>query len=545
MMSGPEAGELRLIAVGRANIGPFSLKTEQPVTIGRGSHCQVCLPDPSISRHHAILTSREGQWRVMDQKSLHGTFLNGVRLEPERPMQVGDGDVLRIGPFAFRVSAAAAGLRAVTTTDDSVGPGTIVEQVPEKEFGSLAQRRLALIIEGSATIHQAANEADLGQTVVDLIVAGTGFPRAAMLRYLDSVEEVEVVAARDEGQEATAGFTFSRSLLMATAEGRMARLSRSVAHDYGQSIDRLGIATALCAPLIVDSAAVGAIYLDSRLGETEAQPEAVDFCHAVSRLASLALSSLKREELEERQKVLDADLKIAQRAQEFLLPAEEGAVGSLRYVVRTCPGRTVAGDLFDIFPLGESRVGICCGDVTGQGVGAAIMMTAVLSHLRAALARCADPAAAVNDVNAYIAGRSPVETFVSLWVGVYSADESLLDYVDAGHGHWAVRRRGEPPAPSPEPGGMVIGVNPDYVYEAERLLLAEGDRVILYSDGIIEHRNSEGELFGRARLLDLLGESGSVESDVTDSLAALQEFIGENDLADDTTIASVEVSGRA
>ena len=127
MTSEQETGELRLIAVGRTDIGPFSLAPGEPVTIGRGAQCQVCLPDASISRRHALLAGREGRWRVTDEKSLHGTFLNGVRLEPERPMPVGDGDVLRIGPFAFRVSAAGPVERTVTTTDDTAGRGAVVD----------------------------------------------------------------------------------------------------------------------------------------------------------------------------------------------------------------------------------------------------------------------------------------------------------------------------------------------------------------------------------------------------------------------------------
>ena len=86
--------------------------------------------------------------------------------------------------------------------------------------------------------------------------------------------------------------------------------------------------------------------------------------------------------------------------------------------------------------------------------------------------------------------------------------------------------------------------DPDFSYEAESLKLAPGDRVILYSDGIIEHHNSAGRAFGRDRLLDLLAESDSIDSDVANALAALQGFIGGSDLADDTTIASVEVCRR-
>ena len=540
-----ETGQLRLDPVGRTDIGPFELTPGETVTLGRSTECRVCLPDPGVSRRHATLDHREGQWGVTDLSSRDGTFLNGLRLPPHRPTLTGNDDLLRIGPFTFRVNMGAAASRAMVTTDDALGQGTIVEQVSAGELDSLAQRRLALIIDGAAALHQAANESELARAVVDLVVAGTGFPRAAMLRYAASAEEVDVIACRDGGRDTSEGFTFSRTLLRASAQGQMARLSPTMEHQYGQSIGQLGIASAICAPLLVDSAAVGAIYLDARRGEAPIQPEAVGFCHAVSGLAGLALSSLKRAELQERQKRLDAELKIAQEAQKFLLPDQEGDVGSLRYCARTCPGSAIAGDLFDIFPLGAGKTAICCGDVTGHGVGSALVMTAVLSHLRAALARYSEPAAAINDVNAYIARRSPENILVSLWVGVYDDAEGLLRYVDAGHGHWVVKRSAQPPVPTPKPGGMIVGFDPDFTYQAESLELGPGERIILYTDGIIEQLGSAGEEFGRDRLLGLLAQSESIESDVINSLAALRQFIGESDLADDTTIASVEVVAGA
>lgn len=309
----------------------------------------------------------------------------------------------------------------------------------------------------------------------------------------------------------------------------------------GHSIVGLGISSALCAPLMVDSAVVGAIYLDSRDGEVSPQPDAASFCHAVSQVASLALSSLKRIELARRQERLDADLSIAQEAQSFLLPAPGGTVGRLRYALRTCAGSEVGGDLFDIFDIDDHRTGICFGDITGHGIGAAILMTAVLSYLRATLANCGDPAAAVTETNAYLARHSSDRMFATLWVGVFDATESTLSYIDAGHGHWLVCTAGAAPARPKLPGGMIIGVQPDLEYSGACLELRPGDRLILYSDGLVEQPNTENEQFGNARLRDVIAGSGAIDDDVAGIFAALEEFAGSSSFADDTTIASIEV----
>jgi serine phosphatase RsbU (regulator of sigma subunit) len=341
----------------------------------------------------------------------------------------------------------------------------------------------------------------------------------------------------------TGGFRFSRSLLQATADGRIARLSQVVTEpDCGPSIDQLAITTGVCAPLTIDSAVIGAVYVDARMSdEKQGYPDAAGFCHAVSRLASVALSSLKRVELEVRQQELDADLKIAQQAQAFLSPPQRGTIGRLRYVVQARPGRIVAGDLFDIFAIGRDKAAICLGDVTGQGMGSALLMTAILSHLRASLTLRGDPAAAVARVNAYITARSAGNMFASLWVGVFDQNGGTLKYVDAGHGHWLVKRSGQPPSPPPGRGSLLIGIEPDFRYTTRKTRLNDGDRLILYSDGMIERTNAAGEDFGARRLAEVIAASTSMESDVTASFAALKAFVGDAGLADDTTLASVEV----
>jgi serine phosphatase RsbU (regulator of sigma subunit) len=536
--------ELRLVPIGGLAVEPFVLCGEAEAVIGRAEECEVCLPDPAVSRRHAQLARRGAYWLLTDLESRHGTFLNGIRLQPRSPAVVAEGDVIRLGACALRAAGQPGGSAPLATIDDAASPDTVVQRVPEREIDSVAHRRLELFITGAAAIHQARDEAALADAVLELVLSGTRFPRAAVLRHVGATEQVELVAGREAGGIETGAFAFSRSLLQEAAGGHVARLSRTSGQTYGQSIERLGITQAVAAPVSLDAVVVGYIYLDARENERPGDADAAGFCHAVARLAGLALSSLKRAELEARQKQLDADLRAAQLAQEFLCPKEEGRVGPLSFAAQTCPGRIVAGDLFDIFDLDTDRVALCCGDVTGQGMGAAILMTAVLAHLRAALAHHGEPAEAVSDVNRYIAQRSPAHMFASLWVGLLDRRDGVLRYVDAGHGHWLLRRRGEAPFRGPNPAHLLVGIEPEYRYDAARLELRTGDRIILYSDGIIEHRDAQGEEFSDRRLIAAVAASDSPAADVIDALNALRAFVGEAAFADDTTIASVEYAGE-
>jgi serine phosphatase RsbU (regulator of sigma subunit) len=252
-----------------------------------------------------------------------------------------------------------------------------------------------------------------------------------------------------------------------------------------------------------------------------------------------------RGELEKRQLRLEEDLRGARQAQAFLGPRADGVIGSVSFAGRTEPGRVVAGDLFDIFSLDDGRVAVCFGDVTGQGMPAAIQMTAVASYLRAALARYGEPAAATAAVNRYLAERTPEHVFSSLWAGVLDAAAGTLIYVDAGHGHWCVRRLGAAPRAAGRPGGLLIGIDPDYHYEAESIEVRPGDRVILMSDGVIERASPDGEQFGMNRALDALAGATSPAEDVQLLFAASAQFAETGSIADDTTVASIELLGPA
>ncbi len=519
-------------------VGSRTIEHAGPVILGRAGGCEISFEDLSVSRRHASLVKRDGHWYVVDLGGRHGTYLNGVRLEPERPAAAAQGDFVRIGPYTFRINFAGSRASTLARTVPVVNPDTIVERVTGRDM-SLAQRRLEILIDGAVAINQAPDEEKLAEALVGLAVDGTGFPRAALLRPAGTVDQVEVIAVRD--QKASRGeFSFSSSLIREASGGHIARISRRGGAQIGQSIERLGITGALCAPIVLDASVVGYIYLDARENEQAGFADAAGFCHAVSKMAGLALSNLKRAELQARQRRMEDDLNGARNVQSVLCPKGRGEVGNLRYAVQSRPGRFVAGDLFDIFPLDEQRVGICFGDVTGQGATAAILMTAVLAHMRASLARYAEPARATNDVNRYIAERSPEHMFASLWVGVYSAGEGL-HYVDGGHGHWFIARRGQQPETPDRPGDLLVGIDPTYQYTAHALPLAPGDRVILYSDGVIEQADPDGQAFEKSRVREVLGGTSSADEDVKALFDRIEEFAGKILLDDDTTVASIEV----
>lgn len=518
--------------------GTFRVPPGAPATLGRGATCEVCLLHPGVSRRHATVMQRDTSWYIIDNASTAGTFLNGVALPPTVATPVSGGDLLRVGPFTFRIGLGRAG--SASTVHDTGRTNERVDRAVASTPFSMSDRRLRLLTECLTRLGRARDERSLAEAALDAALKGSGYGRGAVVRRVDGGAAIEVVATRTPDGTSPEDFRFSASLINAASAGETAVLTADATPAYGQSVAELRIHSALAAPVPLGDAVEACLYLDARENESNVNPEAAAFCEAVARAHGMALAELKRAELARRQAVLAAELERAREAQQVLLPPLSGEVGPVRYAMRMVPGVFVAGDLFDVLDLGGGRAAVLIGDVAGHGAGAAMIMAAAQSNLHANLIQTADPARAVTNLNAYLRGRTPPGVFLSLWVGVVSAAGDLA-FVDAGHGYWLL---GAPDRPAPWSGGgggIPVGVEEDRVYHAQHTTLSPGSRLWLFSDGLVEQAGADGERFGRDRLIDALRREVDPDRQVELAFAALSDFSLTPALADDATLATVMI----
>lgn len=524
--------------------GPQPLDREVPrdqrITLGRSVSCDLCLLDATVSREHAALTWFGDRGILVDLRSSRGTFLNGIRIEPASPTAVTVGDLLTVGPWTFRIHLAGERTTGVQTVDDTADAAIHVERLPTTVSGDPEEGRLQLLIECIANLNDAQDEAALARAAVAAALKGTGFRRAALLRA-DSIDSIDVLASLRRDVRSDEPFVFSRSLVREAGRGHVVSMTASDVAVDGRSIADLGIQSALCLPVQLGGAVAAVLYLDSRRGERANNPANTAYCQAVARACGLAMANIKRADLERRQAALHRELSAAREVQRVLVPPDAGVHGAIRYAVRMRPGLFVAGDLFDVFALPDGRVGIFIGDVSGHGLGPALVMAMTQAHLHAQLATHADPARVVEEVNRYVAGHVADGRYVSLWLGLVSPDGELR-YVDAGHGHWRVVRAVGGAEHSPGGGGIPVGIDPLHRFETRTTLLRPTDRLLLFSDGVVEQRNPAGEEFGVDRLLD------AARGAATDPVAAIERaiaaFAAGVTPSDDATIACITVDAE-
>lgn len=509
------------------------------ITLGRHEQCDVQLPltAEQVSRLHARFERDGLDVRVTDLGSRWGTYVNGVKLQPQHPTLLAEGDLIRITPWTFTLSRTAT-RRGLQSSEDSVN--TVVRSVGLDAQQPLAQDMLALLLESAAAIHAATSESELAERLIDVAIRGTGLVNAALLRPVDNHGHYEVIASRLGAMAERAGpASFSRSLLSAAARGQVAELGGQLAGNVSESIVIMKINAALCVPLMLGGSPAAFLYLDSRGSTPQSlRPNAAGFCVALGRMASLALANLKRQDMERREAQLNAELEAAATAQKCILPPRATTHGPLTVLGESRPGRHVGGDFFDIIPLANGRLALAVGDVSGKGISASVLMTASQGFLHAALEREQDLAQAVTALNRFIHPRRPASKFVTLWAAILDPGARTLHYVDAGHSY-AVLRRGDGTLQQlDDGGGLPVGVDDSTVYHASATTFDAGDGLMVVSDGIVEQFPPRGDAsdyqqFGMKGLLRHLQDMH--DDPVAALFEALVAYAGTDKLADDAT----------
>jgi sigma-B regulation protein RsbU (phosphoserine phosphatase) len=539
-----------IVASGPSKLDPIEIDPGLECVLGRSSTCDVSLEDPdaSLSRRHIEISCHKGQWNAIDLGSRNGSQLNGNKLLPEFSTPINHNDTLRVGSWVFRISIGSAHLMAsdstlIQTLNDTDESTNMVERVSAQPLANLASHRLAVLLECADKIHGSQDIEHAAETALHAMVESTGFSRAAYLTPHEMEGQFETVSFKSRNPlDDVQSINYSQSLLESASQGDVVRLSGTGSRaDFGQSIAELDIHSALCVPVMVDEKPIGYMYLDARGSESAVKHDASDFGLAVGRLLGLTASNLLSKAKEIQQHAMQYDLDAAANAQRLLLPPDNGVVGSVSYSMLMRPGRLVAGDLFGVVPLDDGRVCAFLGDVSGKGAGAAIMMATTQSYIHAMFEKTTDLSEVVTKLNTHIANRSTGQ-FVTMWIGVIDPSTRYVEFIDAGHGHWLVTR-GDADAERPSyNGGLVVGIQPDIEFESESFVLDPGQRMVLFSDGIVEQTTPDSdEEYGMERAGALLAGCSDHAEDVANLLDGVLRYAQSDQLRDDTTIASVGI----
>jgi serine phosphatase RsbU (regulator of sigma subunit) len=234
---------------------------------------------------------------------------------------------------------------------------------------------------------------------------------------------------------------------------------------------------------------------------------------------------------------LRGELELCRQIQNEMLPKHPLRLGFAEVKGVSIPAREVGGDFFNYFVLPEGEIVLLVGDVSGKGVGAALLMANVQATLRARLALERDLAHLADVVDREVEENTPQSVYLTLFVGILDASHKVLRYVNAGHNPQFILRAdgGLERLPST---GLPIGMFAGHGYEERSVGVEAGDVLFFFTDGTTEAENEAGEMFGTERLEALLVRHH--EEGVDALLARLEQevtaFRGRAELFDDATM---------
>jgi serine phosphatase RsbU (regulator of sigma subunit)/anti-sigma regulatory factor (Ser/Thr protein kinase) len=253
------------------------------------------------------------------------------------------------------------------------------------------------------------------------------------------------------------------------------------------------------------------------------------------------LAHVRRGEALERAQI-EQQLAVARHIQETLLPAQAPDLPGWRLSGHYQPAQAVGGDFYDYMPLPDGRIALIIGDVTDKGVPAALVMASTRSLLRSIGRRVDSPGAVLAQVNELLRTEIPSKMFVTCLYAILDPATGRLVYANAGHNlpYRALPNNGG--AAELWARGMPLGLMPGMVYEEKETLLAPGECLLLYSDGLVEAHNPKREMFGNPLLQRLMGDgAGNCPDLIVRLLAELEMFTGRGwEQEDDVTLVTLQ-----
>jgi sigma-B regulation protein RsbU (phosphoserine phosphatase) len=305
-------------------------------------------------------------------------------------------------------------------------------------------------------------------------------------------------------------------------------------------------ASAILLPLHVSSGLAGFLALGKKSSEEDYSSEELELLQSLSAQVSLVAENLELLSEKIEKEKLDQQLEVARSIQERLLPDHSPETPGLEVegLIRIC--LQVAGDYYDILPLEDGRTAVAIGDVSGKGVGPALLMANLQASLRTTQEIGIELSDSVSRINRLVCENTPTDMFITFFVSVFEPETGTLRYVNAGHDPpMLIGPRGS--STRLTEGGLLLGFDRESVYREGSVHLGPGETLLMYTDGVTEAMDELGEEFGEERLLSVaVDNSDQALREILSAVeAAVVGFHGTDHFYDDFTLIAMRTKGSS
>jgi sigma-B regulation protein RsbU (phosphoserine phosphatase) len=243
------------------------------------------------------------------------------------------------------------------------------------------------------------------------------------------------------------------------------------------------------------------------------------------------------------QERLKRELELARQIQESILPGSLPDIPCFDFGARIVPMAQVGGDFYDFISLSEDKIAIVVGDVSDHGVPAALFMALTVTLLRAESQRLDDPGEVLESVNRHLLGMNETGMFVTIFYGLLDCSTQEFRYARAGHTLPIIMTMNGEAVPFEHNIGQLIGILSDPILDEGTLSLAPGNVLLLFSDGVTEANDPDGNLFGQERLLEVINKGNHYSAQELCNYVwdTLEDYRGQTVQQDDISVVAIKV----
>ena len=516
--------------------------------IGRSSRNTIHIADATVSKDHAELCLRDGRWHVLDLGSRNGTRVNGIDVTEAAPVRPGDS--LEVGQVMMRI--APVGGPALTQFSASAGLGSSVkiqaQQLLESGGGTRVDpaRLVRVLAEAGRQLVLPRPLRETCEELLGFVEQAMPASRLVLLLREDPASDPVQIAARYKGVTAREPLALSRTIMDAVLNDCTSVITRDASADprfqAQMSIVSQGVHSAMAVPLFDNERVLGLLYADTNVLTVHYDEEHLEVFTLLGNMAAVKITNARLLEAAQARARLEQEVATATRIQRTLLFPPPVVPGwGIHARLQTC--FEVGGDLYDFHMRDDGRLVFVVGDVSGKGMGAALLMSSVLSSSRVLYDACDDPAQLAMRLNAVMHRSTDPGHFVTMFVGYLDLSDGSVRYVNAGHNSPMIV--GESATRELAATGTPIAILPDFPYTTGETVLARGELLAVFTDGIPEAQRGEAfyedaRLESRLRALNGAVDIADIGRGVLEDVDA---FVDGGERTDDITLVLLRREG--
>jgi sigma-B regulation protein RsbU (phosphoserine phosphatase) len=518
--------------------------------LGRSTANELSFPgDQRLSREHLRFERVAKGWTVRDLGSRNGAWINGAQLAGT--VGLTHGDCITAGHLSIRydtrgefrdaksyeIQFVGDALESATQNDTvSVDlPAALKSSTEGIGRGTVEGTQLGALLRAGRELAGHCPLADLFQLILDLTLDAVKASRGVVMT-LEAGGDLKARAMKGER------LRISTAVRDRVLEQRKSLLVRDTGADSDfamqQSILAQEIRSILAVPLQTDERVIGMIYLDSPHLIHDFTVDDLGLVTVMANIAAIRIEHARLMEIEQARKLLTQELERAAEIQRRLLPARAPEITGFDLAGYNAPCLAVGGDYYEFLHYPNGRVALLIGDVSGKGMGAALLMSSLQARVQVLFDSPGELAERVSRLNRITTANCPGNCFITFFVAVLDPATGAVSYCNAGH-NAPLLLRANGGVESLTSTGMVLGIVPNARYEEEICRMDHGDMLVLFSDGVTEAcRVDCDEQFGEEQLAVTLKAQGERRAaDILESvIAEIGSFTGGVAAADDVTL---------